>query len=62
MAPKNVKCKRFIAGLYKYKKNKQCPCYTRRGMSGHVYPPAFQTWGCIQRIFGEKGTGENLQL
>lgn len=34
MVPKNVKCKRFIAGLYKNTKNKQCPCYPKMGNVG----------------------------
>lgn len=49
MAPKNVKCKRFIAGLCKNTKNKQCPCYPKTG-DVRTYLPVYRPRGRRTRL------------
>lgn len=59
--PQNVKCKRFIAGLYKNKKNKQCPCYVKTGDAG-AYFVRYPNRGCSRHISKELGVGTGKDL
>lgn len=54
MAPKIVKCKRFIAGLYKYRKNKQCPCYDKtRDVGACLLIRLLSHRGCTLHVFDD---------